>query len=62
LDGREVVRQQDGVEVEALQAAAVGGGDLGTVAGDANRFYEALLARLGDRGGVLAQPDDDFDA
>ena len=46
----QLVGQQDHHEI-----AAAGGLDDG-------QHLEALLARLGDRGGVLAQPDDDVDA
>ena len=45
-----LVGQQDHHEI-----AAAGGLDDG-------QHLEALLARLGDRGGVLAQADDDVDA
>src|SRR5437870_1051701 len=49
LDRREVVRQQDRVEVESLQAAAMGGRDLRAVARDADEPHETFLARLDGR-------------
>src|SRR5215471_6654034 len=49
LHGEVVAGQQDGVEVEAAQAATDGGGDLDTVAGDTDPAHEALLSCLDGR-------------
>jgi len=46
LHGQEVVGEQDGVEVEPLEAATMGGRDLAAVAGDADPADKALLSRL----------------
>src|SRR4029078_1872779 len=45
----EVVRQQDGIEWETLQAPPVHGGDRETVTGDADEAHQPFLARLDRR-------------
>src|SRR5271154_5418389 len=46
IQHREVVGKQDGIEGEALEAAAMHRGDLRAVAGYADEAHEALAARF----------------
>src|SRR5207245_9049701 len=49
LQGHEVVRQQNGIEVESIQGSAVVGGDLRSVSGDPDPSDKSLVARLHGR-------------